>query len=126
MLSLKLVCEPIDDGWCPPVRYSKESADNIVAYWRQILLRTTGKVPEYSGYAMRTQARKLLVEYSYKDILRALAFMGTPKSKYYQYSFSVAKIADGVQELRERKQNGKLFDHCGFIGPTKITMLVRK
>ena len=113
---------PIDtlsEAWDVPEKFSFPSSFNIRKFWLMCLRRTGAPrdtVSRYSIYMYQPESDYLLAKYGYKLVMRTIAFMTSPLSKYFQYPFGLPKVVEGIEELEEKSQKEPQAPYTGLVG----------
>ncbi len=118
--------DPYEPDWTVPFKYRNATPDNIVRFWLESTFKATGVRPVYNVFAMRQQALNVLSQLDYERVIRILAFMATPFSKYYQYPYAVEKVVEANEELTQletTKKKKEIYIRDGFIGPVNMNDL---
>jgi|SRR3972149_633698 len=104
--------EPSSSDWQPPAEFGICSPKNVVRFWLKSLRECGAPVGGYHVHMYVREAEYLIAQYGYVQVLRAVAFMTSPLSKYYQYPFALPKVSEGMQEL----SNPSNILRVGFVG----------
>ncbi len=105
------------DQWFIPRSFTRLSPSSVVRYWVKTYFDSTGQLPDYSPFAMRSIARRLMTQFEFKQIMKTLYFMSTPLSKYYQYPYGLDCVPKAIEEMKLVESSVEPRVYSGFLGP---------
>ena len=111
--------DALSEAWDVPEKFSSPSGFNIRKFWLMCLRRTGAPrdtVARYNIYMYKPESDYLLAKYGYKEVMRAIEFMTSPLSKYFQYPFGLPKVVEGIEELKEKAETAPRAPYIGFVG----------
>ena len=102
--------------WVLPMMFTKPTASSVVRYWVKTCFDASGRLPEYSPFAQRNVAVKLLAQFEFEQIMKAVYFMSTPFSKYYQYPYTLDCVPKAIEEMKLVESSTETKVYSGFLG----------
>lgn len=120
----QVAIDVFDDRWQIPIAYNRSVGPRaVVTFWAKTYCDATGKLPDCPPYKMTAKAGWLIAKLGFEAVMRTLAFMATPYSKYYQYPYTLNVVEVAYEEFKEIKATGHRVFHDGFIGQLNLRNL---